>query len=120
VNRRLVKTSQGWVVLQAQAGRIAGLSVHVAVFGPDGWQSDGEGWNARYNEGQSLVDVLEKVAKLPREEADQLAADFLREWKERGFEEEERKEERRSSPTSLARSAWPLSAWSPWSCLRCG
>jgi hypothetical protein len=89
--KRLVRTSQGWVELDLTKISIAGFNVRVTVFGDRDWASAEETWNAKWpvNEG-SLAAFLSEIAAIPTEEAAHIAEESVREWHERGGENEDR------------------------------
>jgi hypothetical protein len=93
--KRLVHTSRGWVELDLSQIAIAGFNVRVTVFGERDWASAEETWNAKWpvNEG-SLAAFLSEIADIPVEEAARVAEESVREWRERGGEEEDRWERR--------------------------
>jgi hypothetical protein len=89
--KRLVHTSRGWVELDLNQIEIAGFNVRVTVFGDQDWASAEETWNAKWpvNEG-SLAAFLSEIADMPTEEAARIAEESVREWHERGGENEDR------------------------------
>ena len=89
--KRLVRTSGGWVELDLNQMPISGFSVRVTVFGDEEWASAEETWNAKWpvNEG-SLAAFLVDMAEIPLDEASRIAEESVREWRERGGEDEER------------------------------
>lgn len=96
--QKLIETSRGWVTFDVSAvRRLTGLSVLVVAFGPDGWQSGRKSWVQKYSD-ESLADVLQEVSGVPRDEAERIAADLLRDWEGSGWEEELRKDESRVIP----------------------
>jgi hypothetical protein len=80
------------------AGRMTGLNVHVVAYDHSGSEYGADAWNTKYGEGESLDEVLERVAALPPEEARVIAADFLAELRQKKWEQELRGEERKVIP----------------------
>jgi hypothetical protein len=89
--KRLVRTSRGWVELDISDMPVAGFNVRVTVFGDRDWALSEETWNAKWpvNEG-SLAAYLSEMAYIPMDEASRIAEESVREWRERGGEDEER------------------------------
>jgi hypothetical protein len=69
--------------------RTAGLSVAIGTADDQGWVAEGVTWHS-LQEDRSLTDAIVEASGLPREEAEQLAALALQEWRERGGEEDGR------------------------------
>src|SRR5262249_17828823 len=90
--KRLMRTSVGWIEIHVSKEiKVAGgLNVGIVRLGADGGQA-GEGWWNRDLEEErgSLTDVIELTAKIPAEEASQIADEVVSEWRARGGESEE-------------------------------
>ena len=82
--RRLIETSVGRVALDARNVAIGGVSVTISAFNDDGWELASHTWGERWNESQTLAQALADTTGLPPDEAEQAAADTVREWKRRG------------------------------------
>jgi hypothetical protein len=89
--KRLVHTSCGWLELDLNEIPFAGFSVRVTVFGDRDWALAEGTWNAKWpvNHG-SLAAFLSEIADIATEEAGCIAEESLREWHERGGENEDR------------------------------
>jgi hypothetical protein len=59
------------------------VSVTVSTFGDDGWEARSHGWGRQWSQGTPLVEVIAETASLPSDEAEEIAAETLREWEVR-------------------------------------
>jgi hypothetical protein len=84
--KRLVDTSGGPIELDLTKLKVGGLNVRVSVFGDDGWDTGRQAWSEQYSEKETLADLIERIAGLPRDEAHRIAAETLDQWKTRGGE----------------------------------
>jgi hypothetical protein len=89
--KRLVQTSRGWLQLDpSHLGRF-GLGIRVTVFEDGDWSTAEESWNARWpGEYADFEEFLVDLAKLPPDEAARISEETLRQWRERGEEDEDR------------------------------
>lgn len=99
-----MKTSRGWIDID-----LATHGWHEATtYGEDGWEIDGAVWNERYaadTDEPTLATFLATTAEIPREEAEQIAAQVLHEWTERHDTaqfERERRQARIGAPVFAA------------------
>ncbi len=85
--RRLVETTAGRLELEVHKPKVGGLSVGVTLFASDGWESAHDVWGENFAEGQTLAQAIEKTAGLSQEDAERIAMDTLRQWRDHGGEE---------------------------------